>query len=984
MKFSKRTNTIILWIVALGLLVSMVIAFTPGQLFGAGNQANNANKAALLVDGQPISELEVARARQEALYRSVTSGEVGDDLQTMMLDDLINRGLLRREAQGVRVSNNEVRDAVNEFRRNNGVDGSRNDQAYINILSRNGFTDASFRDYMHQQLKEEKYRDSLTENVSVSDAELQTFFESNQDRYRSDEKIIARQIVVDTKNLADELRARALAGEDFAELAKSYSREGADIGGALGASGDDAPAPIARLALPNNVASAAFSQGSGGITEPIEQAGRFYLVKVEEFLASTPQSFDEVKDRVAEEALNIKKSGVLEARLLELRQKANITIPEDSVITFDNPAVAKVGDAEITRADLARNLYTNPQVQNFLTPQNASFITQFFKPSVLNNLVDQELAYQGAKDLEVDFFGTKGNIAQSALSYVSKDTSASDEDLQGYYDENLASYTIDPSAVVSRVNFKNEAEAEAFRTALLDGSLTLENFSEGLNERGGELQELGTVEQGVIGDELDAILFDFEVADNFSPLSEGKELSRVVSITTVTEVPVETPSSEVVTETTDAATDVTATDAGTDATVDAATITDTTTDASTDASTTDASTDTATDAVIADAATTSDNTVENVEAAGQTEPQMQSVTETNYVVLLANRIPGRVQAFDEVRPQVEQAVLNEKRQALRTDWLDGLREKITVENSLAPETEAVAPAPSAEDAFTTTPLEGPSVPEVVPVEGLNQETNQEGIDFENTAPTGSEPVEGTVETNAVASTSTTTNSETTTTTSSETTPSESVETTSESSEATPEPAPQPTIEPTTEPAAEPASEPVGDTGENSSVSTMLTETSSTETNSAPATNSESTTSTTTVTTTTSSTTSATNSTEEASSTSDTSSNSITITSEADVEKLSRDLADRLRTQRDAGEDLSATQAELKALLGSLSSIRGFKGSYTVQEGDTLNSIADANYGDATLWPQILEANGFLIDDADQIFPGFELLLPTLGTSSSSN
>ena len=54
---------------------------------------------------------------------------------------------------------------------------------------------------------------------------------------------------------------------------------------------------------------------------------------------------------------------------------------------------------------------------------------------------------------------------------------------------------------------------------------------------------------------------------------------------------------------------------------------------------------------------------------------------------------------------------------------------------------------------------------------------------------------------------------------------------------------------------------------------------------------------------------------------------------------------------------------------------GAAGSYTVQSGDTLSAIAERQYGKASRWHEIFEANRDQIEDPDLIRPGQVLRLP---------
>ena len=49
--------------------------------------------------------------------------------------------------------------------------------------------------------------------------------------------------------------------------------------------------------------------------------------------------------------------------------------------------------------------------------------------------------------------------------------------------------------------------------------------------------------------------------------------------------------------------------------------------------------------------------------------------------------------------------------------------------------------------------------------------------------------------------------------------------------------------------------------------------------------------------------------------------------------------------------------------------------YTVEQGDTLSSIAEQFLGDASRFRTIFDANRNVLDDPDEIFPGQELRIP---------
>ena len=179
MRFTRRTNTIIMWLLAAGLLLGMIIMFTPalgsiGDLLSGGSRGPS--KTALLVNGIPVTELDVQRARSGSFFNSVTEGIVAVDLEKYAIEMLIREEILNQASSGVRVGSGEIRRAVNQFRQSQGVDGRRNDQAYVRLINRAGLTAHPFRLSMREQIRRQKYQDRLVKDTSVSEEEINSYY----------------------------------------------------------------------------------------------------------------------------------------------------------------------------------------------------------------------------------------------------------------------------------------------------------------------------------------------------------------------------------------------------------------------------------------------------------------------------------------------------------------------------------------------------------------------------------------------------------------------------------------------------------------------------------------------------------------------------------------------------------------------------------------------------------------------------------------
>ena len=181
----------------------------------------------------------------------------------------------------------------------------------------------------------------------------------------------------------------------------------------------------------------------------------------------------------------------------------------------------------------------NPQLQQFLTPDFSEIVTTTIRPNVLEGLIDEELAYQGAGSLDGTFVGPRSAVAQSALGYVSRDAEATDAQVRSYYQENEADYTEPASALTTRVSFPDAASARDFRRTLT-GAQTVDTRTINLvaEASDGTVEDAGEVAPGTQPEVVDSALFNFgePSAGGMTPLADsGLDISRVLTVETPTD-----------------------------------------------------------------------------------------------------------------------------------------------------------------------------------------------------------------------------------------------------------------------------------------------------------------------------------------------------------------------------------------------------------------------------------------------------------------
>ncbi|HGY08943.1 MAG TPA: peptidyl-prolyl cis-trans isomerase [Oceanithermus profundus] len=486
MKISKRAISIIFGILAAAFAIGTIFLFTP-----QGNPQQE-GRPILYVNGQPIHELELMRkAQTNPLFTLNPTGVLRPLIDTYFLEQVITLEALTQDAARIRVSNAEVRKQVEQLRERLGVTDR---EGYDRFLQSIGYTDSQLRGEIRTQLRIQKRIEEIRKKVKLADEEARFYYELHKSDYAAEDRVKARQIVLDDRATAEQVYKQLIGGADFAELARQHSKVAAEQGGAVGAEpGSSEPGPVTRLVFPSDVAEAVFRLKSGGMTEVIETGGRFYIVKVEEFLPGGDVPYEEVAERVKEDALQVKQNGAVEGYIREVRERAVVKFTEEQIpYEYQNPEVAKVGDKPIKLAEVIQVVFSDQQVPQLIQQGLGELAVSFFFPAATEQLVVEELLVQQAEASGQPFIGTRAQKAQDVQLWKTKDVTVTPDEVRAYYEENPARFSVPASAAVKLVNFKDKETADKFREKLLAGD-PLEELAKGL---GGELSDLGTVNPG--------------------------------------------------------------------------------------------------------------------------------------------------------------------------------------------------------------------------------------------------------------------------------------------------------------------------------------------------------------------------------------------------------------------------------------------------------------------------------------------------------
>lgn len=217
------------------------------------------SKALLIVDDHPLPLRDCLRYLQTA---GKLQGFIGDILRQYVLE----RELETRTDLDVNPA--LVEQAVVDFRLQNKL---TEPQAFQDWLARNGSTYEVFHKQILGSFKLEKLKAQLAE------ARLQEYF---IERKLMLDRVVLSRIVVDSQEMAEELKSQIAEGGSFEELAREYSKSDDRVAnGMMG--------PVSRGAMPDVLRAAIDSVQPGAIVGPVPIENYWALFRLEQVLPAT-------------------------------------------------------------------------------------------------------------------------------------------------------------------------------------------------------------------------------------------------------------------------------------------------------------------------------------------------------------------------------------------------------------------------------------------------------------------------------------------------------------------------------------------------------------------------------------------------------------------------------------------------------------------------------------------------------------------------
>lgn len=283
-----------------------------------------------------LSELEKALGPyEEAIKKRDIPPETEQQLlfkaREEILNQLIDRELTRQKARELGISVDET--LVDQTLENMKQSMQYTEEALREILAREGYTLAEYRQHIRDQLLRERL---LTREIKaktiVTKEDIQAYYNDNSDQYGGTTRYHLRNIIMQHPSDAPEMKGldtveaqmaaihqQLKAGADFAALAKKYAQSSfAQEGGDLGSFEIDDLAPEIKAAIQ--------TISPGGFTDVLETAQGHQIFYLEEIIQAGEQSLASVEEQIREQLYREKLNQRFDEWVEALRDKSHIQI----------------------------------------------------------------------------------------------------------------------------------------------------------------------------------------------------------------------------------------------------------------------------------------------------------------------------------------------------------------------------------------------------------------------------------------------------------------------------------------------------------------------------------------------------------------------------------------------------------------------------------------------------------------------------------
>lgn len=246
------------------------------------------------------------------------------------LNAMVNEKIMLQEAeknedlrQSDEETQKEVEDMISQYKSQ-----YSNEDDFNKLLSDNGFTEDSFKEYQTEQSKIRYVYQKITADATVSDEDIENYYNENKEtNFTEGAGATVAHILVDDEETAKDIKAQLDAGADFATLAKEKSKDTgtAQNGGSLGF------VPYNSTQFVQEFMDGFKDLKEGEVSEPVKSQYGYHIIKATDLKEANVTPLDEVKDQIKMQLEQKKQSDAFTSKIEEWKKDLNVKVYEDRI-----------------------------------------------------------------------------------------------------------------------------------------------------------------------------------------------------------------------------------------------------------------------------------------------------------------------------------------------------------------------------------------------------------------------------------------------------------------------------------------------------------------------------------------------------------------------------------------------------------------------------------------------------------------------------
>ncbi len=338
-------------------LTAACLGTAPAQ--PAATNSSGANEITALLSDPVIAKgkgIEIKRSQLDAALIGVKAGlnargqVVTPDqlvmLERQVLNDIIGlQVLLSRATDADKVKGKEMfQKGIERLKQENKLTDEEFDQKLATSLRIQGVTRAEW----DKQRLDQATAGAVLERelkITVSDDAVKKYYDENPGKFEQPEMVRASHILITTRDaatnteltdeqkkakhkLAEDIRKRAVGGEDFAKLAKEYSDD-------PGSKDNGGEYTFPRGQMVPEFEAAAFSLGTNQVSDIVTTQFGYHIIKLSEKLPAKKAELAKVADDLKESLKNQELQKQLPDYLEKIQKEADIQILDEKLKPVD-------------------------------------------------------------------------------------------------------------------------------------------------------------------------------------------------------------------------------------------------------------------------------------------------------------------------------------------------------------------------------------------------------------------------------------------------------------------------------------------------------------------------------------------------------------------------------------------------------------------------------------------------------------------------